>query len=108
MKYNQMMNNTFILTNSKFSKQEINKNYRSGKVEATIIFHPVDKDKFKIFCNSNNKNINNLSEKDPNSILVISMISPDKSIENAPEIGKNLKKKENIDYYAMTIVGNTT
>ena len=102
-----MMNNTFILTNSKFSKQAIEKIYGNDNVEAIIIYPPVDTDKFKIFCNGyNNKNINNLPEKYPNSILVISRISPDKSIENAIEIGKNLKEKENINYYNMTIVGN--
>ena len=50
-KYNQMMNNTLILTNSKFSKQAIEKIYGNDKVEvATIIYPPVDIDKFKIFC----------------------------------------------------------
>ncbi len=106
--YNQMMNSTFILTNSKFSKQAIEKFYGSDKVEITIVYPPVDIDKFKIVCNhSNNKNINNLIEKDPNSIIVISRINSKKSIENAIEIGKNLKEKENINYFNMTIVGNT-
>jgi glycosyltransferase involved in cell wall biosynthesis len=106
-KYNQMINNTFILTNSQFSQQEIKKIYGNGNVESTIIYPPVDIDKFKIFFNCNNKNINSLSEKNLNSILVISRISPDKSIEKAVEIGKSLKEKENIDYYDMTIIGNT-
>jgi glycosyltransferase involved in cell wall biosynthesis len=105
-KYNQMMENTFILTNSKFSKQAIEKIYGNNSVEATIIYPPVDVSKFNIFKNVSNKDINNPSEKDHNSILVISRISPDKKIENAIEIGKNLKEKENIDYYDMTIVGN--
>ncbi|GEM_PF-199079 len=106
-RYNQMMNNTFILTNSKFSKQAIEKIYGINNVEATIIYPPVDIDKFKIFCNGSNKNTNKLLQKYHNTILVISRITPDKNIENAIEIGKNLKEKENVDYYNMTIVGNT-
>jgi glycosyltransferase involved in cell wall biosynthesis len=106
-KYNQMMNNTFILTNSKFSKQAIEKIYGNNNVEVTIIYPPVDIDKFKILNTGNKKNINNtLLEKDPNSILVISRLSPDKRIEKAIEIGKCLKEKENINYYNMTIVGS--
>jgi glycosyltransferase involved in cell wall biosynthesis len=106
-KYNQMMNNTFILTNSKFSKQAIEKIYGNNKIEPTIIYPPVDINKFKILNTGNKKNINNiLLEKDPASILVISRLSPDKKIENAIEIGKKLKEKENIDYYNMTIVGS--
>lgn len=105
-KYNQMMKNTFILTNSKFSKQAIEKIYGNDSVEATIIYPPVDVSKFNIFKNVSNKNINNSSEKDHNAILVISRISPDKKIENAIEIGKRLKGKENIGYYYMTIIGN--
>ena len=107
-KYNQMMNNTFILTNSKFSKQAIEKIYgKNNNVEATVIYPPVDVNKFKILNNCNTKNITNvlLKEKDPNSILVISRLSPDKKIENAIEIGKSLKEKENIRCYKMTIVG---
>ena len=106
--YNQMMNNTFILTNSNFSKQAIEKIYGNDKVKTTIVYPPVDIDKFKIVYNcSYNKNINSLTEKDPNSIIVISRINSKKSIENVIEIGKNLKEKENINYFNMTIVGNT-
>lgn len=106
-RYDQMMNNTFILTNSKFSKRAIEKIYGNDKVEiATIIYPPVDISKFKRFSIGFRKNINNLPKKDHNSILVISRISPDKKIENAIEIGKNLNEKENIDYYNMTIIGN--
>ncbi|HEX5186176.1 MAG TPA: glycosyltransferase [Nitrososphaeraceae archaeon] len=107
-KYNQMINNTFILTNSKFSKQAIEKIYgKNNNVEATVIYPPVDVNKFKILNNCNTKNITNalLKEKDPDSILVISRLSPDKKIENAIEIGKSLKEKENIRCYKMTIVG---
>jgi glycosyltransferase involved in cell wall biosynthesis len=107
--YNQMMNSTFILTNSKFSKEAIEKFYGIDKVKSTIVYPPVDIDKFKIAGNcDNNKNINNQTEKDPNSIIVISRINSKKSIENAIEIGKNLKEKGNINYFNMTIVGNTT
>jgi len=106
-RYDQMMNNTFILTNSKFSKRAIEKIYGNGKVEiATIIYPPVDISKFKIFSDGFRKNINNSPKKDHNSILVISRINPDKKIENAIEIGKNLNEKEYIDYYNMTIIGN--
>jgi glycosyltransferase involved in cell wall biosynthesis len=105
-KYNQMMNNTFILTNSKFSQQAIEKIYGNNNVEATIIYPPVDVNKFKISHTNNKRNITQvLLEKDLNSILVISRISPDKKIENAIEIGKSLKEKENIGRYKMTIVG---
>ncbi|HET7641970.1 MAG TPA: glycosyltransferase [Nitrososphaeraceae archaeon] len=106
-KYNQMMNNTFILTNSNFSKQAIEKTYRNNKIKVTIIYPPVDIDRFKKLYNDNKEIIdNNQLQKDHNSILVISRISPNKKIENAIEIGKKLKETENINYYNMTIVGN--
>ena len=115
-KYNQMMNNTFILTNSNFSKQAIEKIYGKNKnVEATIIYPPVDIDRFQNSYSKNNKKeeekiINNnnsqLLQKYHNSILVISRINPNKLIENAIEIGKKLKEKENINYFNMTIAGN--
>ena len=41
-----------------------------------------------------------------NSILVISRISPTKHIENAIEIGKNLKENKNVHNYDMTIIGS--
>lgn len=63
---------------------------------------PVDICKFKKFSS----NINNNSDKYHKAILVVSRIHPTKSIENAIEIGKILKEKENVDYYNMTIVGN--
>ncbi|HJT85758.1 MAG TPA: glycosyltransferase [Nitrososphaeraceae archaeon] len=106
--YNQMMNRTFIITNSKFSKEAIEEIFGDDKVKTTIVYPPVDIDKFKIVCNrGNNKNIYKFTEKDPNSIIVISRINYKKSIENAIEIGKKLKEKENINYFNMTIVGNT-
>ena len=54
-----MMKNTFILTDSKFSKQAIEKIYGNVIVEAVIIYPPVDISKFNIFINVSNKNINN-------------------------------------------------
>ena len=64
-KYNQMMNNTFILTNSKFSQQAIEKIYGNNNVEATIIYPPVDVNKFKISHTNNKRNITQvLLEKD--------------------------------------------
>ncbi|HEX5185681.1 MAG TPA: glycosyltransferase, partial [Nitrososphaeraceae archaeon] len=115
-KYNQMMNNTFILTNSNFSKQAIEKIYGKNKnIEATVIYPPVDIDRFQNSCSKNKKEeekiISNNNNSQPqqkyhNSILVISRINPNKLIENAIEIGKKLKEKEKINYYNMTIVGN--
>ncbi|HZL24055.1 MAG TPA: glycosyltransferase, partial [Nitrososphaeraceae archaeon] len=103
-KYNQMMNNTFIITNSKFSKQAIEKIYGRDKISPTIIYPPVDIDKFKVLYHSSKSSNNPM--KYHNSILVISRISPTKHIENAIEIGKNLMEK-NIHNYDMTIVGST-
>jgi glycosyltransferase involved in cell wall biosynthesis len=107
-KYNQMMNNTLILTNSKFSKHAIERIYRNNNEQkiATIIYPPVDIERFKILYDDDNKCINNHLQKDHNSILVVSRISPNKQIENAIEVGKKLKEKENINNYNMIIVGN--
>ncbi|HEX6671251.1 MAG TPA: glycosyltransferase, partial [Nitrososphaeraceae archaeon] len=107
-KYNQMMNNTLILTNSKFSKHAIERIYRNNNEQKIpmIIYPPVDIERFKILYDDNNKCINNHLQKDHNSILVISRISPNKQIENAIEVGKKLKEKENINNYNMIIVGN--
>jgi glycosyltransferase involved in cell wall biosynthesis len=104
-KYTQMINNTFIITNSKFSKQAIEKIYGRDKIEPTIIYPPVDIDKFKVLCH-NSKSSNN-PMKYHNAILVISRISPTKHIENAIEIGKNLKENKSVHNYDMTIVGST-
>lgn len=104
-KYNQMMNNTFIITNSKFSKQAIEKIYGRDKISPTIIYPPVDIDKFKVLYHSSKSSNNPM--KYHNSILVISRISPTKHIENAIEIGKNLKENKNVQGYDMTIVGST-
>lgn len=104
-KYTQMMINTFIITNSKFSKQAIEKIYGRDKINPTIIYPPVDIDKFKVLCH-NSKSSNN-PMKYHNAILVISRISPTKHIENAIEIGKNLKENKNVHNYDMTIVGST-
>jgi len=104
-KYNQMMNNTFIITNSKFSKQAIEKIYGRDKISPTIIYPPVDIDKFNVLYHSSKSSNNPM--KYHNAILVISRISPTKHIENAIEIGKNLKKNKNVQGYDMTIVGST-
>jgi glycosyltransferase involved in cell wall biosynthesis len=101
-KYDKMMKNTFILTNSKFSKQEIKRMYKNDNLVPTIIYPPVEINKFKILNSSNS------SKRNYNSILVISRISPPKKIENAIEIGKVLREEEGLDYYEMTIVGNIT
>jgi glycosyltransferase involved in cell wall biosynthesis len=101
-KFNETMKNTRVLTNSKFSKQEIERLYKKYDVVPTVIYPPVEINKFGI------QNHNRNSKRHHNAILVVSRINAAKRIENAVEIGKLLKEKEKLDYYEMIIVGNMT
>lgn len=107
-KYNEMMKNTIILTNSNFSKNAIEKIYGGDKLKVTVIYPPVDIEKFGILDtigNDTNTNINAERElKD--KILVISRISRPKMIENVLLIGKELKEKHNLCHFDISIVGN--
>ncbi len=106
-KYNQMMNNTVIVTNSEFSKREIKKIY-GDNVIPSIIYPPVEVEKFQTM-GMDKKSINDNNEssyRNNQSILVVSRISKDKKIENAINILKRLKEKGSKNNYNMTVIGN--
>ena len=107
-KYNEMMKNTIILTNSHFSKNAIEKIYGGDKMNVTVIYPPVDIDKFGIPDTiGNNTNANSNTERElKDKILVISRISRPKMIENVLLIGKKLKEKHSLCHFEINIVGN--
>jgi len=94
--YLQMIQNSTVLTNSEFSRNEIWKRFR---VRTSVLGPPVDVDKFRnavIFFRSDR-------EQD-NTILVVSRINPSKRLENAIRIAALLKREKTAD--RMIIVGN--
>lgn len=107
-KYNEMMKNTIILTNSNFSKKAIEKIYGVDKIKVTVIYPPVDIDKFRILDATGDdiNAISNILREEKDKILVISRISRPKMIENAILIGKVLKEKHNLYHFEINIVGN--
>ncbi|HYF99496.1 MAG TPA: glycosyltransferase family 4 protein [Candidatus Saccharimonadales bacterium] len=107
-KYNEMMKNTIILTNSNFSKKAIEKIYGVDKIKVTVIYPPVDIDKFRTLDTTRDdiNTISNILREEKDKILVISRISRPKMIENAVLIGKVLKEKHNQYHFEINIVGN--
>lgn len=118
-KYNEMIKNTIILTNSYFSKNAIERIY--GKdITPNVVYPPADIMKFRIDSTSKSPSsslpdsgspLTSFSlpvKRDTNSILIIARFNPAKNLENAIEIGRCLKDKGNkkINNFKMTIVGN--
>lgn len=103
-KYNLMMKNTMILTNSKFSKQAIEQIYSTEKLFPLIIYPPVDIKRFAV------ENIYKYSMKrstvHKKTIISICRIHPSKNIEIAIEIGKLLSYAKRINEWEIIIVGN--
>lgn len=79
-KYDNLMKNTLVLTNSKYTTKAI---FNAFNIEAKILYPPVDVDTFReIALKSNQKE---------DMILVISRIAPDKQIENAIEVARLMR-----------------
>ncbi len=92
-KYDSLMKNTLVLTNSEYCRKVI---YNALNIDAKVLHPPVDVETFrKIALKSTTRE---------NMILVISRIAPDKQIENAIEIARMMRDRG--IGKGMTIAGN--
>jgi len=91
--YNQMINNSTVITNSVFSSKAVQLYYPHS--HPLIIYPPVDIEFFSRVVNSDSRE---------NRIVVLGRYNPDKNIELALEVAKVLKDT-NIKF-EMSIVGN--
>jgi glycosyltransferase involved in cell wall biosynthesis len=91
--YNQMINNSTVITNSVFSSKAVQLYYPHA--QPLIIYPPVDIEFFSRVVNSDSRE---------NRVVVLGRYNPDKNIELALEVAKVLKDT-NIKF-EMSIVGN--
>ena len=81
-KYYNLMKNTLVLTNSKYTRNAI---FDAFNINAEILYPPVDVNTFqRIAARSNQRE---------DLILVISRIAPDKQIENALEVASLIRHR---------------
>lgn len=92
-RYENLMKNTLILTNSEYTRKAISNAFN---VDSKILYPPVDVDTFRDAALK--------SHQRDDMILIISRIAPDKQIENAIE-GARMMRSRGIGK-VMTIVGN--
>lgn len=92
-RYENLMKNTLILTNSEYTRKAISNAFN---VDSKILYPPVDVDTFRDAALK--------SHQRDDMILIISRIAPDKQIENAIE-GARIMRSRGIGK-VMTIVGN--
>ena len=91
--YNQMMNNSRVVTNSIFSSKAVKLYY--PHTDPLIIYPPIDVEFFSRVVSSDSRE---------NRIVVLGRYNPDKNIELALEVA-NVLKSMNIKFQ-MNIVGN--
>ena len=92
-RYENLMKNTLVLTNSEYTRKAISNAFN---IDAKILYPPVDVETFQeIALKSNQRD---------NMVLVISRIAPDKQIENAIEVARIMRSRG--IGKVMTIVGN--
>ena len=91
--YNQMRNNSTVVTNSTFSSRAVMLYYPS--TEPLIIYPPIDIDFFSRVVSSDSRE---------NRIVVLGRFNPDKNIELALEVARVLKGMNT--KFEMSIVGN--
>lgn len=91
--YNQMMNNSTVVTNSAFSSKAVKLYYPS--TDPLIIYPPIDIDFFSSVVSSDSRE---------NRIVVLGRFNPDKNIELALEVARVLKGMNT--KFEMSIVGN--
>ncbi|MDQ3968836.1 MAG: glycosyltransferase, partial [Thermoproteota archaeon] len=92
-RYENLMKNTLVLTNSEYTHKAISSAFN---IDAKILYPPVDIDTFQeIALKSNQRD---------DMVLVISRIAPDKQIENAIEVARIMRDRG--IGKIMTIVGN--
>lgn len=92
-KYDSLMKNTTVLTNSQYCRKAI---WSTFNIDAKILYPPVDVETFQ--------DIVLKSSQREDLILVISRIAPDKQIENAIELARIMRHKS--IGKAMIIAGN--
>jgi glycosyltransferase involved in cell wall biosynthesis len=76
-RYDNLMKNTLVLTNSEYSRKTV---LNAFNVDAKILYPPVDVSSFREAALDSNQR--------EDIIIVISRIAPDKQIENAIEVAK--------------------
>ena len=92
-RYENLMKNTLVITNSEYTRKAISNAFN---VDAKILYPTVD---VGTFCDAALK-----SHQREDMILVISRIAPDKQIENAIEVARIMRSRG--IGKVMTIVGN--
>ncbi|HKR74638.1 MAG TPA: glycosyltransferase [Candidatus Nitrosocosmicus sp.] len=89
--YDSMIRNSFLITNSNYSKTAIQREY--NKNDVIVLSPPIDVDtiisKVKL-----NQRFDSLNSSDANRILVICRIEPSKKIESVIYLAKLLKEKK--------------
>lgn len=92
-RYENLMKNTLLLTNSEYTRKAISNAFN---IDAKILYPPVDVETFQeIALKSNQRD---------GMVLVISRIAPDKQIENAIEVARIMRSRG--IGKIMTIAGN--
>lgn len=92
-RYENLMKNTLVLTNSEYTRKAISNAFN---IDAKILYPPVDVETFQeIALKSNQRD---------GMVLVISRIAPDKQIENAIEVARIMRSRG--IGKIMTIAGN--
>ena len=89
--YDSMIRNSFLITNSNYSKTAIQREY--DRDDVIVLSPPVDVDKI-ISKIKLEKRLDLSNYGDENSILVICRIEPSKRIENAIYLAKLLKERK--------------
>jgi glycosyltransferase involved in cell wall biosynthesis len=79
-KYENLIKNTLVLTNSEYTRKAI---FKAFNIDAKIVYPPVDIDTFREAALK--------SSHREHMILVISRIAPDKQIENAIEVARIMR-----------------
>jgi glycosyltransferase involved in cell wall biosynthesis len=81
-RYDNLMKNTLVLTNSEYSRKTI---LNAFNVDAKILYPPVDVSSFREAALDSNQR--------EDIIIVISRIAPDKQIENAIEVARIMRSR---------------
>ena len=81
-KYDNLMKNTLVLTNSEYTRKAI---LNAFSVDAKILYPPVDVHSFRETALDSNQR--------EDIIIVISRIAPDKQIENAIEVARIMRSR---------------
>jgi glycosyltransferase involved in cell wall biosynthesis len=92
-RYENLMKNTLVLTNSEYTRNVISKAF---SIDAKILYPPVDIDTFQEIAFKSNQR--------DDMVLVISRIAPDKQIENAIDVARIMRGRG--IGKVMTIAGN--